>query len=197
MPSWATLKTWSNAKVSHWNETKEEQDWRRRLGSPWAAMVASILTKGGQFLCSHYGIAFPDFALAGNTPRAEGQENCPSWNCCSCVTLGVSSRALFPSVDVWWQLGDCSLQSSGTRVQEAPSLWLSWGQRTDLHQVGVGWFLVAARPPSCWACLNKSEFFVVLFPRDGEQLVAEHLFSGKDELLFAVNKTCSLLSCWY
>lgn len=93
------------------------------------------------------------------------------------MTLGVSSRALFPSVDVWWELGDRSLQSSGTRVQEAPSLWLSWGQCTDLHQVGVGKFLVAARPPLCWACLTKSEFFVVLLPGNREQLVTEHLFS--------------------
>lgn len=48
----------------------------------------------------------------------------------------VSSRALFPSVDVWWQLGDCSLQSCGTCVQEAPSIWLPWRQCTNLHQVG-------------------------------------------------------------
>lgn len=40
------------------------------------------------------------------------------------MTLGVSSRALFPSVDVRWQLGDRSLQPSGTRVQETPSLRL-------------------------------------------------------------------------
>lgn len=85
-------------------------------------MVASVLTKGVQFFCSHHGIAFPDFAIAGNTPRVEGRENYSSWDCCRCMTLGVSSRALFPSVDVWWQLGDRSLQSSGTRVQEAPSL---------------------------------------------------------------------------
>lgn len=38
-------------------------------------------------------------------------------------------------------------------------------------------FLVAARPPPCWAYLNKSEFFVVLLLGNGEQLVAEHLFS--------------------
>lgn len=137
LTSWPTSRTWSNAKVPHWNETKEEQDWRR-LRSPWATTVASILTKGGQFLCSYHGIAFPDFAVAGNTPRAEGQGSCSSWSCCSCMTLGVSSRAFFQSVDVWWQLGDRSLQSSGTCVQEAPSLWLSWGQRADLHQVGVG-----------------------------------------------------------
>lgn len=85
-------------------------------------MVASVLTKGGQFFCPHHGIAFPDFAIAGNTPRAGGCENCSSWDCCSCMTFGVSSRALFPSVDVWWQLGDRPLQSSGTCVQEAPSL---------------------------------------------------------------------------
>lgn len=124
-----------------------EWDWKR-LGSLWAARVASILTTGGQFFHSHHGIAFPGFAVAGNRSRAEGQGfqaycwSCPSWKCCrsacSCMTLGVSSRALFPSVDVRWQLGDRSLQSSGTRVQEAPSLWLPWGQCTDLHQVGVG-----------------------------------------------------------
>lgn len=37
-------------------------------------MVASVLTKGGQFFCPHHGIAFPDFAIAGNTPRAGGEK---------------------------------------------------------------------------------------------------------------------------
>lgn len=110
------------------------------------------------------------------------------------MTLEISSRALFPSVDVWWQLGDCSLQSSGTRVPEAPSLRLPRGQRADLHQVGVGCFPGAARPEFS---LNKSEFSVVLFPGNGEQLVAEHLFSREGGVAVFCEQTCSLLCCWY
>lgn len=204
-------RIWSDGKVTQWNAQGTKQWNGIGEGQDWSCLYFnkaqrdfSSLTVASLFLvllCSKC-IQSREAKISGTLLRLLFLEMLMIW--LQLHDSWVSSRALFPSVDVWWQLGDCSLQSSGTCVQEAPSLWLPWRQCTNLHQVGGNGQLTFSslcsgggeqcpreRP---WPFLDTSQWHM---PRFQQSLDASELLPSPEILLSCVCAEISPVDNFY